>query len=121
MFWLLHNLNLLIGNMGLAIIALTIIVKAALFPLAYKSYAPWRACASCSRDGEDQGTRRRRPPEDAATDDGALQEGKGEPGLGLPADPPADPDLLLALQGDLRHAGAAPRAVLRLAQGPLHA
>ena len=39
MFWLLHTLNVLIGNMGLAIIALTIIVKAALFPLAYKSYA----------------------------------------------------------------------------------
>jgi YidC/Oxa1 family membrane protein insertase len=39
MFWLLHNLNLLIGNMGLAIIALTVIVKAVLFPLAYKSYA----------------------------------------------------------------------------------
>ncbi len=39
MFWLLHNLNILIGNMGLAIIALTITVKAVLFPLAYKSYA----------------------------------------------------------------------------------
>ncbi|NKX45371.1 membrane protein insertase YidC [Roseicyclus persicicus] len=39
MFWLLHNLNVLIGNMGLAIIALTVIIKAALFPLAYKSYA----------------------------------------------------------------------------------
>ncbi|PWK55889.1 membrane protein insertase YidC [Roseicyclus mahoneyensis] len=39
MFWLLHTLNVLIGNMGLAIIALTVIVKAALFPLAYKSYA----------------------------------------------------------------------------------
>ncbi len=39
MFWLLHNLNMLIGNMGIAIIALTIIVKAVLFPLAYKSYA----------------------------------------------------------------------------------
>lgn len=39
MFWLLHTLNIAIGNMGLAIIALTVIVKAALFPLAYKSYA----------------------------------------------------------------------------------
>jgi YidC/Oxa1 family membrane protein insertase len=48
MFWLLHNLNVLIGNMGLAIIALTIIVKAVLFPLAYKSTPPWPACASCS-------------------------------------------------------------------------
>jgi YidC/Oxa1 family membrane protein insertase len=39
MFWLLHNLNVAIGNMGLAIIALTLIVKTVLFPLAYKSYA----------------------------------------------------------------------------------
>ncbi|WP_238365006.1 membrane protein insertase YidC [Mesobacterium pallidum] len=38
MFWLLHNLHNLIGNMGWAIIALTIIIKMILFPLAYKSY-----------------------------------------------------------------------------------
>ncbi len=38
MFWLLHNLNTLIGNMGWAIILLTFVVKAALLPLAYKSY-----------------------------------------------------------------------------------
>ena len=37
-FWLLHYLNALIGNMGLAIIALTILIKAILFPLAYRSY-----------------------------------------------------------------------------------
>ena len=37
-FWLLHNLNNLIGNMGWAIIGLTLIIKAILFPLAYKSY-----------------------------------------------------------------------------------
>ncbi len=37
-FWLLHNLHLLIGNMGVAIIGLTLLIKAALFPLAYKSY-----------------------------------------------------------------------------------
>ena len=37
-FWLLHQLNLLIGNMGWAIIGLTLIIKAVLFPLAYKSY-----------------------------------------------------------------------------------
>jgi YidC/Oxa1 family membrane protein insertase len=34
----LHWLNALIGNMGLAIIALTFIIKAILFPLARKSY-----------------------------------------------------------------------------------
>jgi YidC/Oxa1 family membrane protein insertase len=37
-FWLLHQLNLIIGNMGWSIIALTLIIKAILFPLAFKSY-----------------------------------------------------------------------------------
>jgi len=37
-FWLLHNINQLIGNMGWSIIGLTLIIKAILFPLAYKSY-----------------------------------------------------------------------------------
>ncbi|MGF1445819.1 MAG: membrane protein insertase YidC [Pikeienuella sp.] len=37
-FFLLHNFYLLIGNMGWAIILLTVLVKAVLFPLAYKSY-----------------------------------------------------------------------------------
>ncbi len=38
MFWLLHNLNQLIGNMGWAIIGLTFCIKLILFPLAFKSY-----------------------------------------------------------------------------------
>ncbi|MEJ6509653.1 MAG: membrane protein insertase YidC [Octadecabacter sp.] len=37
-FWLLHNLNAFIGNMGWSIIALTVILKALVLPLAYKSY-----------------------------------------------------------------------------------
>ncbi|MEO9827130.1 MAG: membrane protein insertase YidC [Paracoccaceae bacterium] len=37
-FFVLHELNILIGNMGWAIIALTLIIKALLFPLARKSY-----------------------------------------------------------------------------------
>ncbi|MEO1562275.1 MAG: membrane protein insertase YidC [Pseudomonadota bacterium] len=37
-FWVLHELNILIGNMGWAIIGLTLVIKAVLFPLAYKSY-----------------------------------------------------------------------------------
>lgn len=37
-FWLLHTLNGFVGNMGWSIIVLTIIIKAALLPLAYKSY-----------------------------------------------------------------------------------
>ncbi len=37
-FWMLHELNKLIGNMGWSIIGLTLIIKAILLPLAYKSY-----------------------------------------------------------------------------------
>lgn len=39
MFWLLHHLHELIGNMGWAIIALTFVIKALVLPLAWKSYA----------------------------------------------------------------------------------
>ncbi|TCK99447.1 protein translocase subunit yidC [Shimia isoporae] len=38
-FALLHWLNAMIGNMGWAIIGLTVILKIIVFPLAYKSYA----------------------------------------------------------------------------------
>jgi len=37
-FWVLHELNALIGNMGLAIIAQTFVLKIIVLPLAYKSY-----------------------------------------------------------------------------------
>ncbi|MEE9389555.1 MAG: membrane protein insertase YidC [Paracoccaceae bacterium] len=37
-FAVLHWLNGIIGNMGWSIIGLTLVIKAALFPLAYKSY-----------------------------------------------------------------------------------
>lgn len=39
MFAVLHFLNSFIGNMGWAIIGLTVIIKIIVFPLAYKSYA----------------------------------------------------------------------------------
>ncbi|OUD09379.1 membrane protein insertase YidC [Marivivens niveibacter] len=37
-FWLLHNINAVIGNMGWSIVALTVVLKALVLPLAYKSY-----------------------------------------------------------------------------------
>lgn len=37
-FWLLHQLNVMIGNMGWSIIGLTLIIKAIVLPLAFKSY-----------------------------------------------------------------------------------
>ncbi len=38
MFWLLDRLYLMLGNLGLAILAVTVLAKAAFFPLANKSY-----------------------------------------------------------------------------------
>ena len=37
-FWLLHNIQSVVGNMGWSIIVLTLILKALLLPLAFKSY-----------------------------------------------------------------------------------
>ena len=37
-FFILHEINSVIGNMGWSIIGLTLLIKALLFPLAYKSY-----------------------------------------------------------------------------------
>jgi YidC/Oxa1 family membrane protein insertase len=37
-FWLLHEINVVIGNMGWSIIVLTLVIKALVLPLAYKSY-----------------------------------------------------------------------------------
>lgn len=36
-FWLLHNINALIGNMGWSIMVLTLVIKSILLPLAWKS------------------------------------------------------------------------------------
>ena len=43
LFWLLHYLYLFLGNYGLAILAATVIIKLALFPLSNKSYASMAA------------------------------------------------------------------------------
>jgi YidC/Oxa1 family membrane protein insertase len=37
-FWLLHHIHALIGNMGWSILVLTLILKALVLPLAYRSY-----------------------------------------------------------------------------------
>jgi len=36
-FWLLHNINAVVGNMGWSIIGLTLVIKSLLLPLAWKS------------------------------------------------------------------------------------
>ena len=122
LFKLLHWLSHLLGNYGLAILATTVLVKAAFFPLANKSYEfDGQDEEAAAGDGEDPRALQGRPRQAAAGADGALQEREDQPGVGLPAHRAADPGVLRALQGAVRHHRHAPCAVLRLDQGPLGA
>jgi hypothetical protein len=100
MFYLIRLLYEFLGNFGLAILAVTVIIKAIFFPLANKSYASM-ANMRCP----------------AAGDDGALQDRKDQSGGRVLADPHPDSGVLLALQGSVRHHRNAARAVLRLDTG----
>ncbi len=112
----------LVGNFGIAILLVTVIVKLAVLPARQQVLR---------LDGEDEvgaaaaagaeGALSRRPREAAAGDDGDLQEGEDQPDRRLSSRRLADPGVLLALQGAVHHHRDAARAVLRLDQGPLGA
>ena len=121
-FAVLHWLNALIGNMGIAIITLTLLIKAVLLPLAYKSYVSMAKMKELQPEME-------KIKERAGDDRQKLQqemmkmykEKKVNPASGCLSAPVADPHLLLPLQGDLRHDRAAPCAFLRPVPGPVSA
>ena len=112
-FWLLDTFYRWIGNFGIAILLLTVTIKAAFFPLANASFKSMSKMKKLQPEMEpDQGTLRRRQGAPAAGDDGVLQAREGQSGLGLPAHADPDAGVLLALQGALRHHRDAPRALL---------
>ncbi len=119
---MLHWLNSVIGNMGWSIIVLTLIIKAIVFPLAYKSYVSMARMKELQPEME-------KLKEKAGDDRQKMQQGmmelykknKVNPASGCLPIVSADPDLLLAVQGDLRHAGIAPCAVDRLDPRPVGA
>jgi YidC/Oxa1 family membrane protein insertase len=121
-FAVLHWLNLQIGNMGLAIIALTFFLKFLVLPLAYKSYVSMARMkelqpemeALKERAGEDRQRLQREMMQ-------LYKDKKVNPAAGCLADPDPDPDLLRALQGDLRHHRTAPCPLRRLAARPFRA
>ena len=112
----------LVGNFGIAILLVTVIVKLLFFPLANKSYASMAKMKAVQPQLQALKERYpRRQGEAAAGDDGDLQEGEDQPDRGLSSHRDPDPGVLLALQGAVRHHRDAPRAVLRLDQGSLGA
>ena len=103
-----------IGNFGLAILLLTVVIKLLFFPLANASFKSMSKMKKLQPEMEriKQALRRRQIRTAAAGDDGAVQAREGQSGVGLPADADPDSGVLLALQGAVRHHRDAPGAVL---------
>ena len=115
MFKLIDWLYRFLGNFGLAILAVTVIVKAVFFPLANRSYASMTKMKKLQPEMKELQERFKDDRMGAAAgDDGALQEGEDQSGRRLLADPDPDPGVLLALQGAVHHHRDAACAVLRL-------
>ncbi len=122
LFKLMEFINSVVHNFGVTILLLTVLVKAAFFPLANKQYESWRKMKKLQPE---MAALRERFKDDRPRQQQELmalyKKGEDQPCRRLPADPVADPGVLRALQGAVRHDRHAPRAVLRLDQGSLGA
>ena len=112
----------LVGNFGIAILLVTVLVKLLFFPLANKSYASMAKMKSVQPQMQ---ALKERYPDDKQKQQQEMMEiykkEKINPIAGCLPIAAADPGVLLALQGAVRHHRNAARAVLRLDQGPLGA
>ncbi len=98
MFFALDFFYKLVGNFGVAILIVTLVHQARAVPARQQVLRGDEQDEEArARDAEDQGALRRRQDAPAAGDDGAVQEGEGEPGFGLFADRRANPGVLLSL------------------------
>ena len=114
-FYALDFFNSVLGNFGLAIMVFTVLVKALFFPLANYSYRSMSKMKLLAPKMTALRERLKDEPQKMQQEMMALYKTeKVNPGLGLPADGGADPGVLLAVQGDLRHHRNAAGAVLRL-------
>ena len=112
----------LVGNFGVAILLVTVLVKLLFFPLANKSYASMAKMKSVQPQ---LAALKERYPDDKVKQQQEMMEiykkEKINPIAGCLPVALADPGVLLALQGAVRHHRNAPRAVLRLDQGSVGA
>ena len=122
LFWLLDNFYKFIGNFGLAILMLTVVVKLLFFPLANASFKSMSKMKKVQPQMEEiKQAAQGGSAAPAAGNDGALQAREGQSADRLPADADPDPGVLLALQGALRHHRNAPGALLWLDPRPVGA
>ena len=122
MFLALDYFYHLVGNFGVSILLVTVLVKLLFFPLANKSYASMAKMKSVQPQ---LAALKERYPDDRQKQQQEMMEiykqGEDQPDRRLSSRRAADPGVLLALQGAVRHHRNAPRAVLRLDQGSLGA
>ena len=122
LFWLIDYIYQFVGNFGVAILIVTVLIKLAFFPLANRSYESMAKMKAVQpRDEGAAGALQGRQAGAAEGADGALQAGEDQSRRGLPAHRRADPGVLRALQGDLHHHRDAARALLRLDPRPVGA
>ncbi len=105
----------LLGNFGLAILLLTLLIKLAVLPARQQILSgDEQDEAPAAGNAEDPRALSRRQGAPAAGNHGDVQEGRRQPAGRLPADRDPDPGILLAVQGAVRHDRDAARAVFRL-------
>ena len=95
-----HGLNWfygLLGNFGLAILALTVVVKLAFFPLANKSIIRWPRCRELAPAFRNCGTVSPMTSSGCNGNDAALPGRKDQPGGRLSADPATQIPVFFAL------------------------
>ena len=118
MYWLIDTIYKFVGNFGVAILIVTVIVKLAFFPLANRSY---RSMAKMKKIQPQIAALKELYPDDRAKqqqEQMALFKREGvNPVAGCAADGDPDSGVLRALQGHLHHHRDAPCAVLRLDKG----
>ena len=112
MFWLMDGIYKIVGNFGVAIIAVTFLVKLVFFPLANRSYM---SMAKMKAAQPQLAALKELYPDDKMKQQQEMmaiyKREKINPHRRLPADGDPDPGLLLALQSVVHHHRDAPGAV----------
>ena len=108
-----------VGQLGVAIILLTVLIKLVFFPLSAASYKSMAKMKLITPRLQKLREMYARPTEDEPGDDGALQDREDQPARRLLPDPGADSGVHRAVLGPACGNRATPRAVHAVDQGPV--
>ena len=114
-FYLLDFFYQHVGNFGVAILMLTVVIRLITFPLANRGFEMGVKMKKIQPELKELQAKHKDDPGGAAEgDDGPLRAGEGQSDHRLPAGAVPDPGVLFADQTLHRHHRDVPRAVFRL-------